>query len=59
MNEIALLIAATIASGTPLALAGLGLLVNEKAGVLNLGAEGIMLVGAIAGFAAAFTRAAS
>jgi simple sugar transport system permease protein len=54
VNEIALLIAATIASGTPLALAGLGLLINEKAGVLNLGAEGIMLVGAIAGFAVAF-----
>ncbi len=53
MNEIALLIAATLASGTPLALAGLGLLLNEKAGVLNLGAEGIMLVAAIAGFATA------
>ena len=55
MNEFALLIAATLASGTPLAIAGLGLLLNEKAGVLNLGAEGIMLVAAIAGFAAAFT----
>jgi simple sugar transport system permease protein len=54
MNELALLIAATLASGTPLAIAGLGLLINEKAGVLNLGAEGIMLVAAIAGFAAAF-----
>ena len=54
MNELALLIGATIASGTPLALAGLGLLINEKAGVLNLGAEGMMLVAAIAGFAAAF-----
>jgi general nucleoside transport system permease protein len=54
MNEIALLIAATLASGTALALAGLGLLVNERAGVLNLGAEGIMLTAAIAGFAAAF-----
>lgn len=53
MNEIALLIAATLASGTPLALAGLGLLLNEKAGVLNLGAEGMMLVAAVAGFAAA------
>ncbi len=53
MNEVALLIAATLASGTPLALAGLGLLLNEKAGVLNLGAEGIMLVAAIAGFATA------
>ena len=53
MNEVALLIAATLASGTPLAIAGLGLLLNEKAGVLNLGAEGMMLVAAIAGFAAA------
>jgi ABC-type uncharacterized transport system permease subunit len=55
MNEFALLIAATLASGTPLAIAGMGLLLNEKAGVLNLGAEGIMLVAAIAGFAVAFT----
>lgn len=54
MDGIALLIAATIASGTPLALAGLGLLLNEKAGVLNLGAEGMMLVAAVAGFATAF-----
>jgi general nucleoside transport system permease protein len=54
MNEFALLIAAMLAAGTPLAIAGLGLLVNEKAGVLNLGAEGIMLIAAVAGFATAF-----
>lgn len=54
MNEFALLLAATLASGTPLAIAGLGLLLNERAGVLNLGAEGMMLVAAIAGFATAF-----
>ena len=54
MDQFALLIAATLASGTPLAIAGLGLLINEKAGVLNLGAEGMMLVAAIAGFATAF-----
>lgn len=54
MNQAALLIAATLASGTTLALAALGLLINEKAGVLNLGAEGMMLVGALAGFGAAF-----
>ena len=54
MNEIALLIAATLSSGTPLALAGLGLLINEKAGVVNLGAEGMMLIAAVVGFAAAF-----
>ncbi|MCC7151380.1 MAG: ABC transporter permease [Rubrivivax sp.] len=53
MESIALLIAATLNAGTVLALAGLGLLINERAGIVNLGAEGIMLVAAIAGFAAA------
>ncbi|MEI6319189.1 MAG: ABC transporter permease [Pseudomonadota bacterium] len=53
MNETVLLLAAAIASGTPLVLAGLGLLINEKSGVLNLGAEGMMLVAAVAGFATA------
>jgi general nucleoside transport system permease protein len=52
-NAIAQLIANSINSGTPLLLAGLGLLLNEKAGVLNLGAEGLMAMGAVAGFAAA------
>jgi ABC-type uncharacterized transport system permease subunit len=36
-----------------LALAALGLLINERAGIVNLGAEGLMLVAAIAGFATA------
>ena len=44
-------LAATINAGTPLMLAAFGLLVNEKAGVLNLGAEGMMLLAAISGFA--------
>jgi ABC-type uncharacterized transport system permease subunit len=44
-------LAATINAGTPLMLAAFGLLINEKAGVLNLGAEGMMLLAAIAGFA--------
>ena len=35
---------------TPILLAGLGELVAEKSGVLNLGVEGMMLVGAISGF---------
>jgi ABC-type uncharacterized transport system permease subunit len=50
-DSIALLIAATLNAGTVVALASLGLLINERAGVLNLGAEGMMLVAAVAGFA--------
>jgi general nucleoside transport system permease protein len=53
MDAIALLIAATLNAGTVLAIAGLGLLINERAGIVNLGAEGMMLVAAIAGFATA------
>ncbi len=51
MESYALLVAATLSAGTVLALAALGLLINEKAGVINLGAEGMMLCAAIAGFA--------
>jgi ABC-type uncharacterized transport system permease subunit len=53
MESAALLIAATLNAGTVLAIAGLGLLINERAGIVNLGAEGMMLVAAIAGFATA------
>ena len=52
MDSYALLIAATLNAGTVLALASLGLLINEKAGIVNLGAEGMMLCAAVAGFAA-------
>jgi simple sugar transport system permease protein len=51
MDSYALLLAATLNAGTVLALASLGLLINEKVGIVNLGAEGIMLCAAIAGFA--------
>ena len=52
MESYALLVAATLNAGTVLAIAALGLLINEKAGIVNLGAEGMMLCAAIAGFAA-------
>ena len=51
METYALLVAASLNAGTVLAIAALGLLINEKAGVVNLGAEGLMLCAAIAGFA--------
>lgn len=46
--------AATIRIAAPLLLATLGEMFSERAGVLNLGIEGIMLLGAMAGFSAAF-----
>ncbi len=51
MESTALLLAATFNAGTVLAIAALGLLINEKAGIVNLGAEGMMLCAALAGFA--------
>lgn len=41
---------ATVNASTVLILAGLGELISERAGVLNLGVEGMMLVGALSGF---------
>jgi simple sugar transport system permease protein len=52
MDSYALLFASMLNSGTVLAIAALGLLINEKAGIVNLGAEGMMLCSAIAGFVA-------
>ncbi|GFE51023.1 ABC transporter permease [Roseobacter cerasinus] len=48
-----LLIAALMSAATPILLAATGELVAERAGVLNLGVEGMMIVGAICGFAIA------
>ncbi len=48
-----LLIASLIVSATPIILAALGETVVEKAGVLNLGVEGMMITGAVVGFAVA------
>ena len=55
MESYALLLAATLNAGTVLAIAALGLLINEKVGIVNLGAEGMMLCAAIAGFATVVT----
>ena len=48
-------LAATVIAGTPLLLVALGELVCERSGVLNLGQEGMMLMGAVIGFMAAVT----
>lgn len=44
-------IIAAVTAGTSLLLATLGEIITEKSGVINLGLEGLMLVGALAGFA--------
>lgn len=41
---------ATVVAGTPILYAALGEILTERAGVLNLGVEGMMLMGAVAGF---------
>jgi len=48
-----LLLASLMVAATPILLAALGELVVERAGVLNLGVEGMMITGAICGFAVA------
>jgi simple sugar transport system permease protein len=53
LQMITNILVSIIAASTPLLLAALGELVVEKAGVLNLGVEGMMLSGAIAAFATA------
>src|SRR5438445_1031282 len=48
------IILAVLAASTPLLLAAAGELVAERAGVLNLGVEGMMIMGAACGFAGAY-----
>lgn len=50
-----LVLLTVISAATPLLLAAIGELVTEKAGVLNLGVEGMMLAGAVTGFAVTVT----
>lgn len=54
--SIALLLSvltAAVVTGTTFLLASLGALLNERAGIMNLGVEGMMLLGAVTGFLAA------
>lgn len=53
MDLITNILYAMVRTGTPLLLVALGEMVCEKSGVLNLGQEGMMLMGAVAGFVAA------
>ena len=55
MDAVTHLVVLTLAAGTPLIYAALGELVTEKSGVLNLGVEGMMLVGAVIAFIVAAT----
>jgi len=48
------LIASMIELSVPMAFAALGEVISERGGVINLGTEGVMLVGAISGFSAGF-----
>lgn len=54
MELLQQILIAALKTGTPLLLIALGELVCEKSGVLNLGQEGMMLMGAMAGFAGAY-----
>ncbi len=51
---IASIVSIALAAGTSLVYATVGEILTERAGILNLGVEGIMIMGAVTGFAAAF-----
>ncbi len=55
MNGLEAVLLTIITASTPLLLAAVGELVTERSGVLNLGVEGMMIMGAVTGFAAAHT----
>lgn len=55
MTGLEAVILTVITASTPLLLAAIGELVVERSGVLNLGVEGMMVVGAVCGFVAAYT----
>ena len=52
MEQLTFFLAATMRMAAPLLIAALGLLASEKVGLINIGAEGIMLMGAFSAYAA-------
>jgi simple sugar transport system permease protein len=54
-DQLLIIFATAIASATPLVFAVIGATLNERAGVINLSAEGTIMFGAMAGFAIAYT----
>jgi len=57
VDELINALTRALAIGTPLLFASAGAIVNERAGVVNLGVEGMMAVGALAAFAVAYSGA--
>ena len=55
MSGLEAVLLTIITAATPLLLAAIGELVTERSGVLNLGVEGMMIIGAVSGFGAAYT----
>jgi len=55
MTDIITILYAAIASGTIILYATIGEIITERSGILNLGVEGIMLMGAFFGFYVAYT----
>ena len=59
MEWITNFLAAAVVAGTPLLFATLGEIITQKAGNLNLGVEGMMLMGSVIGFIAGFNTGSS
>lgn len=55
METLVPILTAAVRSGTPILYATLGEILTEKSGVMNLGLEGIMLMGALSGFVTTFS----
>jgi simple sugar transport system permease protein len=54
LNVITVILTGSVRAGTPILLATLGGIVNERSGISNIGIEGMMLMGALFGFIFSF-----